>query len=225
MQGKVRIAGALALWALLCAVQACSSGPEAEGPPAAPAQGEGATSRPSEEGPTSQPTATSGSAEGSAPGAAAFLVVHRVFLHPRCMNCHPAGDAPLQGDESRVHGQSVVRGPEGRGRFALKCANCHGPTAVPGPHMPPGHPDWRLPPPETPMVFQGKSPAELARQLKDPAQTGGKDLAQLLHHLEHDSLVAVCWDEAGGRQPPPVAQAELVASFRAWMEAGAPVPE
>ena len=28
------------------------------------------------------------------------------------MNCHPAGDAPLQGDDSRVHAQNVKRGAE-----------------------------------------------------------------------------------------------------------------
>jgi hypothetical protein len=141
------------------------------------------------------------------------------------MNCHPAGDAPLQGDDSRPHAQGVVGGPDGRGRFALKCANCHPQAHVPGEHAPPGDPNWRLPPRATPMVFQGRSPAELARQLKDPAQTGGRDLAQLLEHLEHDSLVAGCWSPVGGRTPPPVGHEELVASFRAWVEQGAPVPE
>ena len=34
---------------------------------------------------------------------AAFLAAYKVFMHPRCMNCHPKGDAPLQGDDSHVH--------------------------------------------------------------------------------------------------------------------------
>ena len=56
---------------------------------------------------------------------AAFLAAYPVFMHPRCMNCHPAGDAPLQGDDSRPHGQNVKRGPDGMGLYALKCADCH----------------------------------------------------------------------------------------------------
>jgi cytochrome c553 len=31
----------------------------------------------------------------AADGKQAFKTVHEAFLHPRCRNCHPAGDAPL----------------------------------------------------------------------------------------------------------------------------------
>ena len=34
---------------------------------------------------------------------AAFLEAFKVFSHARCVNCHPAGDAPLQGEDSRPH--------------------------------------------------------------------------------------------------------------------------
>src|SRR5262245_10196620 len=34
---------------------------------------------------------------------AAFTEAFKVFSHPRCVNCHPAGDAPLQGEDSRPH--------------------------------------------------------------------------------------------------------------------------
>src|SRR5881227_2978315 len=104
----------------------------------------------------------------------AFRSAYTVLMHPRCMNCHPAGDAPLQGDDSHVHLQFVQRGIDGEGKYALKCANCHQPTNVPGANMPPGTPDWHLPKADAPLVFQGKSPAELARQLKDPSRNGGK---------------------------------------------------
>src|SRR4051812_25444687 len=53
---------------------------------------------------------------------AAFLAAYPVLMHPRCMNCHPKGDAPLQGDDSHMHAQNVQRGPEGKGLFAMKCA-------------------------------------------------------------------------------------------------------
>src|SRR5688572_11603649 len=47
--------------------------------------------------------------------AQAFIKAYRVFMHPRCMNCHPVGDAPLQGDDSHIHAQNVTRGPDGKG--------------------------------------------------------------------------------------------------------------
>src|SRR5438552_18630361 len=95
---------------------------------------------------------------------AAFQDVYKVLMHPRCMNCHPVGDVPLQGDDSHLHAQSVKRGPDGRGKYALKCANCHQAANLPGENMPPGNPNWHLPPPGMRMVFQGKTPGELARQ-------------------------------------------------------------
>src|SRR5437660_9920655 len=65
-----------------------------------------------------------GTARGAAPGTAArapkddasasreaFREVYKVLMHPRCMNCHPVGDVPLQGDDSRLHIQNVKRGP------------------------------------------------------------------------------------------------------------------
>src|SRR4051812_40027028 len=69
---------------------------------------------------------------------AAFGEAYKVLMSPRCMNCHPSGDAPLQGDDSRPHAQNVQRGPDGKGKFALKCANCHQETNLPGENMPPG---------------------------------------------------------------------------------------
>jgi hypothetical protein len=39
----------------------------------------------------------------SAESVKAFLQVYKVLMSPRCMNCHPAGDQPLQGDDSRLH--------------------------------------------------------------------------------------------------------------------------
>src|SRR5262249_48202464 len=83
---------------------------------------------------------------------AAFREAYKVFMHPRCMNCHPVGDAPLQGDDSRPHLQNVQRGPSGKGKYALKCANCHQDANLPGANMPPGNPNWHLTPPDMPMV-------------------------------------------------------------------------
>src|SRR5947209_10635612 len=104
---------------------------------------------------------------------AAFLEVYKVLMHPRCLNCHPSGDVPLQGDDSHLHFQNVKRGEDGKGKYALKCANCHQDTNLPGENMPPGNPTWQLPRKDVPLVFQGKCPRELADQLKDPRSNGG----------------------------------------------------
>src|SRR4051812_41983674 len=42
---------------------------------------------------------------------ALFVEASKVFLHPRCANCHPDGDTPLQGMERTAHEPPVVRGP------------------------------------------------------------------------------------------------------------------
>jgi mono/diheme cytochrome c family protein len=156
---------------------------------------------------------------------AAFREAYKVLMHPRCMNCHPIGDVPLQGDDSRLHVQNVKRGPDGKGKYALKCANCHQEANLPGANMPPGNPNWHLPPPEMRMVFQGKTPGELARQLKDPKVNGGKTLEQILHHVGEDRLVLWGWDPGDGRTKPPLSHAEFVRKMREWVEKGAAVPE
>jgi hypothetical protein len=158
-------------------------------------------------------------------GLQAFLEIARVLQSPRCQNCHPVGDAPLQRDDGRPHAMQVTRGPEGRGVTAMKCSNCHMRTNNPQPHGPPGAPNWHLPPPQTPMVFEGRTPAELCRTIKDPAQNGGKDLEQLVHHLTADSLVLWGWNPGPGRTLPPLSQPEFARVVREWAEAGAPCPE
>jgi hypothetical protein len=75
------------------------------------------------------------------------------------------------------------------------------------------------------MVFQGKTPAELARQLKDPKQNGNRTLDQLIHHVSEDKLVLGGWDPGDGRIKPPIGHAEFAAKVREWIEKGAAVPE
>jgi hypothetical protein len=156
---------------------------------------------------------------------AAFREAYKVFMHPRCMNCHPAGDVPLQGDDSHLHTQNVKRGPDGKGKYALKCANCHQLANLAGENMPPGNPNWHLPPPEMRMVFQGKTPGELARQLKDPKQNGGKTLEQIFRHVAEDKLVLAGWDPGDGRTKPPLSHEEFVHRMREWIDKGAAAPE
>lgn len=160
-------------------------------------------------------------------GVAAFETIRAVLQHPRCQNCHIPGDAPLQFDEGRVHGQNVKRGPEGKGSPGLGCATCHfsgNPPASYGAHIPPGAPNWHLPPPQRKMVFIGLPSGDLCRTVKDKKANGGKDLAALLEHVSHDKLVLWGWNPGVGRDPVPISHAEFVAKFKQWVEAGAPCP-
>jgi hypothetical protein len=161
-------------------------------------------------------------------GLAAFETVKKVLQHPRCQNCHPPGDAPLQFDDGVPHSQNIQRGPDGKGVSGLKCATCHSsenPPASYGAHVPPGAPNWHLPPSAQKMVFKDVPAAALCAQLKDPAQTGGKDLAALLEHVSHDKLVLWGWNPGVGRAPVDVPHAEFVAAFKTWIDAGAPCPK
>ncbi|HEX8021705.1 MAG TPA: hypothetical protein VF500_17280, partial [Mucilaginibacter sp.] len=58
----------------------------------------------------------------------AFQQVYTVLMSARCMNCHPSGDVPLQGDDNHLHTMLPKRGIDGKGVYAMKCANCHQPT-------------------------------------------------------------------------------------------------
>ena len=153
---------------------------------------------------------------------AAFMTLYATLQNPRCMNCHPSGNAPLQYDDSRPHGQAISRLSEKNG---LLCSTCHRESNGAKPNMPPGAPNWHLPPEATPMVFQGRSPKQLCEQLKDPKQTGGRDLAHLVEHVEHDPLVSWGWAPGPGRRPIPTPRADVVAAMKTWIAAGAPCPD
>jgi hypothetical protein len=156
---------------------------------------------------------------------AAFLQVYRVLTSPRCQNCHPAGDAPLQGDDSHVHIQDVKRGKDGHGVYGMRCDTCHQTTNLHGAHMPPGNPKWSLPPADQKMIFVGRTPAELCKQIKDPKQNGGRSLDQLFHHVADDDLVGWGWNPGDGRTLPPLTRPETVAQMKIWIDGGAACPE
>jgi cytochrome c5 len=164
-------------------------------------------------------------AKDDAGARAAFRDVYKVLMSPRCMNCHPSGEAPLQGDDSHPHVQNVKRGEDGMGKHALKCANCHQDTNLPGDNMPPGNAIWQLPGKEIPLVFQGKTPRELADQLKDPKRNGGKTLEQLVEHVTSDKLVLWGWEPGDGRTKPPLSHDDFAKRFREWVDKGAASPE
>ena len=153
----------------------------------------------------------------------AFMDVYQVLMSPRCMNCHPSGDTPLQGDDSHIHSMLPRRGKDGKGVYAMKCSNCHQPTNLEGLNKPPGHPDWHLPPSNMKMVFEGKTPNQLAKQLVNPKTNGNKTLKQLIEHAD-DGLVKVGWDMGEGRPAPPISHAEFKKAWITWIENGAYAP-
>ena len=181
----------------------------------------------SSEVPSSQQPSAAAAPAASDP-VTAFETVRAVLQSPRCQNCHPAGDRPLQGDQSLVHTMNVERGPDGHGLPGAHCGTCHGNANPPdsyGAHQPPGvSTDWHLPPPDVKMVFVGRSPKELCEQLKDPQRNGGKDMAALVTHVSTDPLVLWGWAPGFGRQPVAVPRAEFVSAFRRWADAGGPCP-
>ena len=175
------------------------------------------------EAPDPAAPAAAAAARAAAP-APGWDVVYSVLQHPRCLNCHPAGDRPLQGDESLPHAQNVQRGPDGHGLFAMRCDTCHQTENAPGPHLPPGAPTWHLPHPEMPLVFEGLSSSELCRQLRDRARNGGKTPEQLFEHMAHDGLVLWGWQPGPGRTPVPVPHDAFAAAVRAWVDSGCDCP-
>lgn len=167
---------------------------------------------------------TSKVARDSIVSVKAFMQVYKVLMSPRCMNCHPSGDAPLQGDDSHVHTMNVKRGVDGRGLYSERCSTCHQNENTAGLHMPPGNPKWGLPPANMRMVFQGRTPRQLALQILDPKQNGGRTKAQLIDHMANDGLVGWAWHPGDGRSLPPLSRAALVAQVKLWIAKGAYAP-
>jgi len=172
----------------------------------------------------------------------AFLEAYKVFMHPRCVNCHPAGDSPLRGEDSHPHTFfRLRRGVDGHGVFTVKCVNCHQAQNLPGLHMPPGatyplkdgaedkehrgEPRWHMPPAATPMVFEKRTPGQLCRQLLDKRQNGKLTPEQLVHHVNHDPFVLWGWNPGEGRNAPPISHAEFVQKVKEWVDKGCACPK
>jgi hypothetical protein len=157
---------------------------------------------------------------------AAFTEASKVFFSARCINCHPAGDGPLQGNESRVHDFEVKRGSDGKGVDPLTCTFCHTEVNADGPNMPPGAAGWHMPGAERKMVFQGLTAGQLCRNLKDPLQNGGKKSAKdAVEHLATDPKVTWAWTPGTGRTPPPMGRDEFLKKMTEWVATGAACPE
>lgn len=153
----------------------------------------------------------------------AFAQASEVLFHPRCLNCHPPGDAPTIRNDSQSHMLNVKRGPEGKGVAPMNCTLCHRETNQPG--GPPGAANWHMPPESMPMVFQGRTAGELCRQLKDPKQNGGKAGEQIVEHISKDPLVLWGWSPGEGRTVPEMSHKEFIVKMNEWLAKGEACPE
>jgi len=153
---------------------------------------------------------------------ALFNEAGKVIQHPRCVNCHPAGDRPGQGDDSHPHRPLVVRGPDNFGAIAMRCTTCHGPANF-DPGGVPGNPKWHLAPIE--MAWVGKSLGEICTQIKDKSRNGGMSMEQLVHHMSEDELVGWAWNPGRGRQPAPGTQKSFGELIQAWVDSGGACPK
>jgi hypothetical protein len=151
---------------------------------------------------------------------AMFKQIAEVLRHPRCMNCHTFTQFPRQGDDRHRHVQMVVRGPNNSGFPTLQCSACHQTTNVADGAVP-GAPNWHLAP--LSMGWEGLPDNALCRVLMDTRKNGSKSIDALVHHMTDDALVQWAW-AAGGRVPPPLAQAEFHRVVRRWAETGAACP-
>ena len=172
----------------------------------------------------SGPTMT---AETKLEGARLYLQIHQVLTHPRCLNCHPKGDSPKQGDQGRIHTPPITRGPYDSGPLGLSCAACHQQANYAASGVP-GAPNWRLAP--ISMAWEDKTPGELCRALLDQRTNGNRDLKAMVTHLTQNTLIAWGWEpgtEGDGRrrEPVPIAKAEFDRIVNAWAKTGAACPE
>ena len=152
---------------------------------------------------------------------ALFEEAGKVITHARCVNCHPAGDRPAQGDDRRPHMPLVVRGADNFGAVGMRCTTCHGPANFDAAGIP-GHPQWHVAPIE--MAWVGKSLGEICLQIKDPQRNVGKSMEELVHHMAEDSLVGWGWSPGVGREPAPGTQKEFGELIKAWSDTGAVCP-
>ena len=152
---------------------------------------------------------------------ALFVEAGKVLQHPRCVNCHPNGDRPLQGT-GYPHQPPVQRGdPEGHGVTAMRCKTCHQKENF-DPGRVPGNREWSLA--RDTMAWQGKSLAEICAQVTNRKLNGDRSVEQIVEHMKTHPLVGWAWNPGAGREPAPGTWAAFGALIEAWSESGAQCP-
>jgi hypothetical protein len=158
------------------------------------------------------------SADQRARSIALFEEAGQVLQHPRCMNCHPAGDRPRQTDSRRPHLPLAVRGADSHGAPGMTCSTCHHADNF-DPARIPGNDHWHRAPAS--MTWEGRSLGEICEQLKDPARNSNRDIAAIANHVVTDTLAIWAWSPGLGRTPAPGTNEQFGELLRGWAEAGA----
>jgi hypothetical protein len=158
---------------------------------------------------------------------ALFTEAAKVIMNPRCVDCHPAGEHPLQGNDQHVHMPAVSRGVGGEGVGGNTCGACHMDRNVDVMEKAsyqsiPGRPGWGLAPRD--MAWEGKSITEICEQLKDPARNSNRSLMLLYEHFLTSDLIGWAWNPGLGRDPVPGTQQQLAELIKAWIDTGAECP-
>jgi hypothetical protein len=158
---------------------------------------------------------------------ALFIEAAKVIMSPRCMNCHPSGDRPTQGNDMHPHFPPVSRGDSGGGVAGTPCTACHTDRnytlhVEASYRSIPGNARWGLAPIE--MAWQGKPIGEICLQMKDPNRNGGRDLSLLHRHAASDDLIAWGWEPGLGRDSAPGTQDLFGQLIKAWIDSGAQCP-
>lgn len=152
-----------------------------------------------------------------------FERIAPVFLHPRCSNCHAAGDAPLQTDAGTPHAMKVKRGMAGVGMPGANCVTCHASTSISqAKGLPPAVKGWRMPTAKRKMQFEGLTALELCQRLKDPEITGRKTVRESMIHVLHDELVSWAFNPGPDRSAPPIGKKAFFNHLGRWVRDGAP---
>lgn len=158
----------------------------------------------------------------------AFDKMMQVLMHQRCINCHPAGDVPIKGENSHVtRSLGISGGEKGHGLKSINCQACHTDENNDFSGVP-GAPHWALAPKN--MAWEGKTRVEIATQMMDPKQNGGRTHAEIMEHLTEHELVLWAWDpgvdaEGVAREVPPVPKDDYIAAVKEWIENGAIIPK
>lgn len=160
------------------------------------------------------------------PSAKLFVRMAYVIESPRCLNCHPAGRVPTQGDDMHPHTPPMISDASGHGIPGLHCSACHSvsnePIRMASIETVPGNPAWALAP--AAFAWQHRSLREICEQIKDPRRNGGRSLRQIHDHVTYDPLVGWAWHPGLGRTPAPMTQATFGRLVQRWIDSGAQCP-
>jgi hypothetical protein len=168
--------------------------------------------------------------DNPADGLAAWRSMESVLTHPRCLNCHTMTDYPRQGDERRVHGLKVKRGPDGRGE-GPKCQACHTDANQTSTGIP-GAKDWHVAPPAFAWESEPGKPASgeaICATLKRAEDGEQPDYERLIEYAQLASFVLWAWDpgkrmDGTERTTPLLTHEEFVQALKRWISAGSPCP-